>query len=296
MLKRLTLLVGLLILLAVPRPAHAVPGMCSVVGTVYNLAGQPLAGGSVIFRSTSVTTFGPDTVAATPEYVTLDGSCNIPAGVQVPLGARFNITVQGDPKAHSVVVTNNPANCPLAFGSLLGSTGGGVATTTITSINTTNNVNGLTLSVVNPPAAGPASLTLNPGVVTSWTPTILGDGGNPTVTYTQQVGRLAQIGNFYWFNLWVGWSSISGGGGNADIGGFPLTQNSGAGFYVGGLSWNWGGITFPGGYSSVGCQIGPGTSLINLEENGSGVVPALLPLSTLSAGGGQLLCQGWGSL
>lgn len=296
MLKRLTLFVGLLILLAVPRPAHAVPGMCTINGTVYGLTGAPLANGSIVLRTVFTQTFSNDTVAATPEYVALDGSGNLPAGVKVPLGSRIIITVQGDPNAHPVTVTTNPANCPISFGALLGAASGIVVpSTVVTSITTTNNVTGLTLTAQNPVAAGPANLTLSTGTVTSWTPTLTGSGSNPTVTYTVQMGELAQLGNFYWWDIYIAWSAYSGGTGVLMIGGFPVTQSGTANFYVGGNSWNWGGVTLDAGYTNLGCQVNPGTNTINVGESGSGQVPSNVSITAPGATG-QILCQGWGSL
>jgi hypothetical protein len=303
MLKRLTLLVGLLGLLmtlGVPSPAHATPGMCTITGTVYNMDGTAAAGGTVIFRQTFTQVAGSgDAVQVSAEYVTLDGSGNIPAGTQVPLGARLDIQVNRD-KPVNVVVTSNSANCPQTFGALYGSgiSGGPVVpSTVVTSITTVNSMNGVTLSATNPVGAGAATLTLSNGTSNTWTPTITATTTNPTVTYTAQVGHYQELGNLYWFNLFVAWSAFSGGVGNAQISGFPLTQNSATQFFVGGPSWDWGGLTLTANYTSLGCQISPGGSIITLVQSGTaGVAVANLNAATAFGAAGQILCQGWGSL
>jgi hypothetical protein len=150
-----------LCLLLYARPAHAVLGMCTVTGTVYHVDGTPAANGIVVFRNTFTQTFGNDTLSTSAETVTLDSGGNLPAGVQVPLSGRIYIQVDRDKPAF-VTVTNNAANCPIQFGVLYGAANGGlvIPSTVITSINTTNNWPGTSLTATNPVAAGPATLTL----------------------------------------------------------------------------------------------------------------------------------------
>lgn len=51
----------------------------------------------------------------------------------------------------------------------------------------------------------------------TWTPAILGSTGNPTVTYSSQIGRYTRIGNRVFFDVDVTISTISGGSGNVQI-------------------------------------------------------------------------------
>jgi hypothetical protein len=68
--------------------------------------------------------------------------------------------------------------------------------------------------------------TLSTYVQGTWTPTFVGSPGNPTVTYTSQVGTYTQVGNRVMFNANVAWSATSGGSGGAQIGGAPFTPNA----------------------------------------------------------------------
>jgi hypothetical protein len=133
------------------------------------------------------------------------------------------------------------------------------------------------------------------GTVTSWTPTIIGGTTNPTVTYVAQIGKYARVGaQFSWY-FYVGWSALSGGSGSVQVGGFPLIQSAVANEFPGGSVYNFNGVTMGTGYTVLACQIASSTSTFLINEYGSGVGAANLPLTGLAAGGGQLLCSGWGN-
>ena len=61
----------------------------------------------------------------------------------------------------------------------------------------------------------------------TFTPTLLGSSGNPTVTYTTQSGRYTKVGNRVFVDMYIGTSAYSGGSGNFRIGGLPFTAASG---------------------------------------------------------------------
>jgi hypothetical protein len=60
----------------------------------------------------------------------------------------------------------------------------------------------------------------------SWTPTVGGDGGDPTTTYNAQSGRYVKIGKlvYVWCRITV--NTISGGSGSAVIRGLPFTSEN----------------------------------------------------------------------
>jgi len=62
----------------------------------------------------------------------------------------------------------------------------------------------------------------------TFTPTITGSGGNPTVTYdtTYTGGRYTKIGNLVYINAEVRCNSISGGSGTVGVAGMPFARNS----------------------------------------------------------------------
>lgn len=59
--------------------------------------------------------------------------------------------------------------------------------------------------------------------VKTWTPTILGSSGNPTITYSNQVGLYVRIGTLCIVWGFISTSAYSGGSGNFRIGNLPFT-------------------------------------------------------------------------
>jgi hypothetical protein len=56
----------------------------------------------------------------------------------------------------------------------------------------------------------------------TFTPTLLGSGSNPTVTYSNQSGKYTKIGRLVTINIYLSTSAYSGGSGNIRIGGLPF--------------------------------------------------------------------------
>ena len=65
----------------------------------------------------------------------------------------------------------------------------------------------------------------------TWTPSVNGSAGNPSVSYTHQKGYYTKVGNIVHIEWDVLVGSYSGGGGNIQISGLPF--NSAAGYYHG---------------------------------------------------------------
>lgn len=100
---------------------------------------------------------------------------------------------------------------PVASGSILKSNG---ATLNLPSWSTSMPITSITLS------SGTTLSAYNEG---TWTPTVIGSGSNPTVTYTAQVGRYNRTGNSVLLTAQVILATKSGGSGNVGIGGLPYT-------------------------------------------------------------------------
>jgi hypothetical protein len=62
----------------------------------------------------------------------------------------------------------------------------------------------------------------------TWTPSWTGDGSNPTITYSEQVGRYTKIGNLVTYTMRLVITARSGGSGNLNIGGLPFAAAYGA--------------------------------------------------------------------
>ena len=60
----------------------------------------------------------------------------------------------------------------------------------------------------------------------TFTPTLLGSGSNPTVTYSSQSGSYTKIGNLVTINIYLSTSAYSGGSGNIRIGGLPFAASA----------------------------------------------------------------------
>jgi hypothetical protein len=117
----------------------------------------------------------------------------------------------------------------------------------------------------------------------SWSPTVEGSGGNPTVTYTSlRNGNYVKIGKLVFITFIVDVASISGGSGTTVIGALPYTINSAFSSY-GNQSLMLDDLD--GDFRQVSLQPNPNTTTISLIKNGgntashAGIVP-----NTLNAG------------
>jgi hypothetical protein len=119
------------------------------------------------------------------------------------------------------------------------------------------------------------------GGLVAWTPVLGGSGGNPTVTYANQVGKYSQVGSMVWYSLYLSWTAISGGAGALQI---PFSFTNGS-QYAGTMCYNWSGITSA---TNVGLQIPNASSVFAVTYNAY----AIAQISQLTAPG-QLLCEGW---
>ena len=104
-----------------------------------------------------------------------------------------------------------------------------------------------------------------------WIPTYTGASGNPTVSYSQQVGSYVKVGKFVFLSFSLNTSSVSGGSSSSDlqVSGLPFTCGSQSGDR-GALSTvrtqNW----VSNARSPVGGYINANTNYINLNSYDSG--------------------------
>jgi hypothetical protein len=83
--------------------------------------------------------------------------------------------------------------------------------------------------------------------VGTWTPTVIGSSGNPTVTYGNQSGSYVKVGSFVQVDVYLTTSAISGGSGNLQVAGLPFTAKSSTGGYP---EWYTGSIGYITNFSS----------------------------------------------
>jgi hypothetical protein len=107
-------------------------------------------------------------------------------------------------------------------------------------------------------AVGATSIQFGSGAILSsyeegtFTPTLIGDTTNPTVTYSLQRGVYTKVGRVVTVSVYMGWSAKSGGSGNIAFGGLPFTIESSVGASCAGSIAYFDGFTLSVGRTSVG--------------------------------------------
>jgi hypothetical protein len=136
--------------------------------------------------------------------------------------------------------------------------------------------NGIDFSA-DPSAAGMTSELLDDYEEGTFTPSYIGSGGNPTVTYADQIGYYTKIGRVVTFGIRLVTTSSSGGGGNLQISGLPFSflDNSG------GTS-----LQFSFAFASNVLQASlQGTNLL-LSDSYAGTANTASPVTALTSAGG----------
>lgn len=116
----------------------------------------------------------------------------------------------------------------------------------------------------------------------TWTPTLLGDGSNPTVTYVKQEGYYTKIGNSISLFCRLQTSARSGGTGTALIGGLPYAHN--AARAGGGVGYH-SGITFASGKMQLGFSGDAGASTIRYVQSGPGLDASIINVTAIVGSG-----------
>lgn len=116
----------------------------------------------------------------------------------------------------------------------------------------------------------------------TWTPTLQGSGGNPTVTSSNVTGRYVKVGQWVTLICTANFT-FSGGSGTAYIGGIPFTANSSGFVSIGTLEH--GGVTMGGSYTWGGTLIGNSDPVVTLRKySNAGSAETSITLSNMASG------------
>lgn len=117
----------------------------------------------------------------------------------------------------------------------------------------------------------------------TWTPTLLGQSSNPTVTYALQSGYYTKIGNTVNLFCRLQTSARSGGSGTALVGGLPFAHHSAAraGGGVGYVS----GVNLGTGYTQFGLSGDVNTSTIRYVQSGDNIGSNIIDVIDVPASG-----------
>lgn len=98
----------------------------------------------------------------------------------------------------------------------------------------------------------------------TWTPTLVGSGANPTVTYAVRDGLYTKIGNIVYINVRIQVSAFSGGADRILISGLPFTVSSSPPVYSPLSAGLCGNIDFGTGYTQLAPIFDVATTNINM--------------------------------
>jgi hypothetical protein len=198
--------------------------------------------------------------------------------------------------------TNASSASITAFNNITGYTASGATGTTSTnlvfstspSITTPTLVGDATLSTgniiqgtaakgfnftANTPATGMTTQLLNWYEQGTFTPTLAGSTGNPTPTYTTQVGYYTRVGNLVTIYIQLFTSSYTGGSGTLQVKSLPFSATNGARFNI-----NTARITFGLTAVQVCGAVDGGSTTIYFDESNSGTNDTTLNLSAWNSG------------
>lgn len=164
-------------------------------------------------------------------------------------------------------------------------------TTPTESVATTIGVGGATPSASGAGITFPATQSASSDANTlddyeegTWTPTVLGTSTNPTVSYQgNNGGRYIKIGKMVYLQCYLRWLTLSGGSGNATVGGLPYTTaNATQAIGLSGVT-EWSG-SFPTNatYPVPSLESGINQTFLYILRNGPGVSSANLAVSALA--------------
>ena len=120
----------------------------------------------------------------------------------------------------------------------------------------------------------------------TWTPTLIGDATNPTVTYGLQRGVYTKVGRVVTVSAYIGWSAFSGGSGNVAFGNLPFTIESSVGSSCAGSIALFDGFTLSVGRTSVGLLGASNTTYSLPTCVGSAVSSQYIGVGSVAASGG----------
>ena len=133
----------------------------------------------------------------------------------------------------------------------------------------------------NANAPGMTSELLNWYEEGTWTPTLGGSTADPTgVSYAAQTGRYTRVGRTVTVSGLLGFTTYTGGTGDAIVRGLPFTVNATVSG-IGGVLLEQ--ITFSAGYTSVASRATSGTAFVDVMQVGTGVGWIPLPLANAAS-------------
>jgi hypothetical protein len=133
----------------------------------------------------------------------------------------------------------------------------------------------------NTHAAGMTSELLNWYEQGTFTPTLQGSTGNPTPTYTAQVGTYTRIGNVVYVWIQVYTSAVSGGTGDLRIGDLPFSTNAS---YGARLIVTCTRVDFSATTTYVNAAVDGSSNKIYLAETNDNSNDTVVPISAWNAG------------
>lgn len=128
-------------------------------------------------------------------------------------------------------------------------------------------------------ASGMTSELLDDYEEGTFTPTLGGSSGNPTVTYSYQAGYYTKVGRLVTVYLQVYTSSYSGGSGDLMIRGLPFAATNGTR-----LNINTARITFGAVAVQACAAMDGGATAMYFDESNSGLNDTVIPLSAWNSG------------
>jgi hypothetical protein len=131
----------------------------------------------------------------------------------------------------------------------------------------------------NTPAAGMTSQLLNWYEEGTFTPTLSGSTGDPTSTYTAQVGKYTRVGNLVTIYIQLFTSSYTGGSGTLQIKALPFAAPNGARFNINTVR-----ITFGVTATQICAAVDGASTTMYFDESNSGLNDTVLSLSAWNSG------------
>lgn len=130
---------------------------------------------------------------------------------------------------------------------------------------------------------GSGTYAFLPYTATTWTPTLVGSSTAGSPSYSIQVGSYEKIGRQITVRFVVVTTGLGSPTGNMNVGGLPATSASTTNDDGSCLISNMSGVTLTSGYVNLTGVIFPGSSVIELIENGSGQSSTTISVSNFAA-------------
>jgi len=203
------------------------------------------------------------------------------------------ITGLGTGVGTALAIAVGSAGGPVTNGGALGTPSSGTVTnlTGTGSININGTVGATTANTGAFTTITATSIKFGSGAVLSsyeegtFTPTLIGDVTNPTVTYSLQRGVYTKVGRVVTVSCYLAWSAISGGSGNIAFGGLPYTIEGAVGASCAGSIAFFDGFTLSAARTSVGLLGASNTTYSLPTCFGSAVSSQYIGVGSVAASG-----------